>query len=267
MNAFLDLYRAQFRTTIAVQFQYRAALVIWLIGMVLDPVIYLVVWTTVARAGGGQVGAFGTADFAAYFITLMLVNHLTFTWIFYEFEWRIRQGLLSPILLRPIHPIHKDIAENVTYKLLTFPLIALAAVGLALAFQPAWQPAPWALAVAVPALALAFAVRFVIEWTLALAAFWLTRVTAVNQVYYVALLFLSGQAAPLALLPPPVQLLANVLPFRWLVAFPVELLLGRLTLQEALLGLAMQGLWLTISLLVLRLVWRAGVRHYSAVGA
>ena len=102
---------------------------------------------------------------------------------------------------------------------------------------------------------------------LALAAFWLTRVMAVNQVYYVALLFLSGQAAPLALLPSPVQLLATALPFRWLVAFPVELLLGRLTLQEAFLGLAMQGLWLAISLLVLRLVWRAGVRHYSAVGA
>ena len=267
MRALLDLYQAQFRTQIATQLQYRAALVIWLIGMVLEPVIYLVVWTTVARSGGSRVGGFAAADFAAYFIATMLINHLTFTWIFWEFEWRIRQGMLSPILLRPIHPIHKDIADNVTYKLLTLPIIGLAAAGLALAFGPAWQPQPWALAAAAPALVLAFGVRFIVEWTLALAAFWMTRVSAVNQVYFVALLFLSGQAAPLALLPGPVQTLATLLPFRWLVAFPVELLLGRLTPAEAATGLAMQGLWLAISLLLLRLVWRAGVRHYSAVGA
>jgi ABC-2 type transport system permease protein len=267
MTAWLDLYRAQFRTTVATQLQYRAALVIWLIGMVLEPVIYLVVWTTVASASGGQVGDYAAADFAAYFIALMLVNHLTFTWIFHEFEWRIRQGLLSPILLRPIHPVHKDIAENVTYKLLTLPIIGLAAVGLALAFAPVWQPQPWALAAFVPALALAFIVRFLIEWTLALAAFWMTRVVAVNQIYYVALLFLSGQAAPLALLPEPVQVLATLLPFRWMVAFPVELLLGRLTPGAALGGLAMQAGWLALSLVLMRLVWRAGVRRYSAVGA
>ena len=63
-----------------------------------------------------------------------------------------------------------------------------------------------------PALALAFAVRFLIEWTLALAAFWITRVMAVNQIYFVAMLFLSGQAAPLALLPAPVQALASCCP-------------------------------------------------------
>src|SRR3990172_4032591 len=47
-----DLYRAEFRTSLATMFQYRASLVIWLISQVLDPVIYLIVWSTVAEAGG-----------------------------------------------------------------------------------------------------------------------------------------------------------------------------------------------------------------------
>ena len=42
------LYAAQFRTSLAAIFQYRAALVIWLISQVLDPVVYLTVWSTVA---------------------------------------------------------------------------------------------------------------------------------------------------------------------------------------------------------------------------
>ncbi|HWQ13137.1 MAG TPA: ABC-2 family transporter protein [Roseiflexaceae bacterium] len=266
MRALFEYYRAQLKNTVALQLQYRVALVIWLIGTVLQPVIYLVVWTNVARAGG-SVGGYGAGDFAAYFIALMLVDHLTFSWIFYEFEYRIRQGQLSALLLRPIHPIHKDIAENVTYKLLTATVLWPTAAGLALVFQPTAQLSPWALAAFVPALLLGFGVRFLVEWTLALAAFWTTRVSALNQMYYVLTLFLSGQIAPLALLPAPARVAAALLPFRWMVAFPVELLIGRLTPAEALQGLAAQLAWLCLSLVLLRLAWRAGLRRYSAVGA
>jgi ABC-2 type transport system permease protein len=80
-------------------------------------------------------------------------------------------------------------------------------------------------------------------------------------------LFLSGQIAPLSLFPWPIQALATLLPFRWLIGFPVELLLGRLTPVEALTGLGAQVVWLVISLALVRVVWRAGVRIYSAVGA
>ena len=48
MTDLLVLYRAQFKTTIAEQFQYRGALVIWRMGLILEPVIYLSVWSTVA---------------------------------------------------------------------------------------------------------------------------------------------------------------------------------------------------------------------------
>jgi len=41
-------YGAKFRVTTAVQLQYRVSLIIWLIGLILQPGIYLVVWTTVA---------------------------------------------------------------------------------------------------------------------------------------------------------------------------------------------------------------------------
>jgi len=267
VSALWDVYVQQFKTTIATQLQYRAALVIWLVGHILEPLIYLVVWSTVSRSSGGSVSGFTPAEFAAYFIVLMLVNHVTFSWIMFEYDYRVRHGTLSFALLRPVHPIHADIADNVSFKLITLPMMSLAAVILALAFRPAWHWVPWATAACVPALVLAFLVRFLVEWTLALAAFWTTRVSAINQMYFVAVLFLSGQVAPLSLFPFPLQVIASLLPFRWMIAFPVELLLGRLTPVEALTGFAAQGIWLALSLALLRSVWRAGVRVYSAVGA
>ncbi len=267
MTGFVDLYIQQFKTTFAAMVQYRASLVIWMIGHVLEPLVYLVVWSTVSNTQGGSVGDYSTREFAAYFILLMLVNHVTYTWIMYEFEYRIREGLLSSALLKPVHPIHSDIADNVSSKLVTLPFMLAIAAILSFLFQPVAAPQWWALLLAIPVLFLAFLVRFVLEWTLANAAFWTTRVNALNQMYFVLVLFLSGQLAPLSLLPYPIQVLATVLPFRWLISFPVELLLGRLTLMDTLIGLGAQLIWLGISLFLIRTVWQAGLRIYSAVGA
>ena len=267
MKGLVDIYRQQFKTTLASFLQYRAAIAIWMIGHILEPLIFLVVWSAVAASRGSEVGGFGTRDFAAYFIVMMLVNHATYTWVMYEFEYRVRHGSLSFALLRPLHPIHSDIVDNASSKLITLPLMLVAAGILAAIFRPAFHPLLWATAAFVPAIFLAFLVRFLTEWTLALAAFWTTRVSAVNQAYYAAALFLSGQVAPLALLPGPVRAAAAFLPFRWTVSFPVELLLGRLTPSQALAGFGAQLAWLALSLVLLRVVWRAGVRAYSAVGA
>jgi ABC-2 type transport system permease protein len=267
MKALVELYIQQFKTTLAMMFQYRASLVIWMIGQVLEPLIYLIVWSIVSSTSGGSVGSYTTSEFAAYFIVLMLVNQFTYTWIMHEFEYRVRQGALSFALLRPVHPIHSDIADNVSSKLITLPVMIIIAAGLGVVFHASLSPAPWAIALFIPALLLAFFVRFFLEWTLALAAFWITRVGAINQTYFVLMLFLSGQLAPLTLLPHPIQVVAAILPFRWMIGFPVELLLGRLTLVETLTGLGIQAAWLLAGFILLRIVWRVGTRIYSAVGA
>lgn len=263
----LEVYRAKLGVEIALQFAYRGALAIWLLGLIIGPIVYLVVWTTVAASRPGGVGGFSAGDFAAYFTVLMVVNQLTFSWHFGEMEWRVRNGFFSPLLLRPLHPVHTDVAENLTFKLLTATVVLPAAVLLLVLFHATLNPTLGNVVAFVPALVLAMALRFIVEWTVGLAAFWLTRVSAINQAYFVVMLFLSGQIAPLELLPPFAQVVATLLPFRWMVAFPVETLLGRLGPAEIAVGLAAQLAWIGIALVVLRFGWRAGVRRYGAVGA
>ncbi len=266
LREWVELYRQQFKTTFATMFQYRASLLIWMISSVLEPVVYLIVWSTVSRGSGGSVGGYTAGGFAAYYIAFMLVNQVSYTWIMYEYEYRIREGYLSFALVKPVHPIHSDIADNLSSKLITLPILLLIAAGLALIFHPVAVFKLWAVLLFIPALLLAFLVRFLLEWTLALAAFWTTRVSAINQIYFVLMLFLSGQIAPLSLFPGWLQVAANILPFRWMIGFPVELVLGRLTLLQAVEGLAAQLAWVLVSLGLIRFIWRAAVRVYSAVG-
>jgi ABC-2 type transport system permease protein len=267
IRALLEIYYAQIKTSLAVQFQYRTAMAIWMIGRVVQPLILLVVWTTVARVRGGEVNGYDAGGFAAYFIMQMIVSQATFSWIMWEYDYVIRSGQFNFKLLRPIHPIHGDVADNLAYKILTLVILLPAVALLAWLFPPTFRPQFWSLTAGVLAIGMAFVVRFTIELSLAMSALWTSRVNAINQIYDMLLIFMSGYFAPLAVLPEPLQLLANFLPFRWLLAFPIELTLGRLSPPAALLGFGMQALWLLVALTVLSWVWRAGLKQYSAVGA
>jgi ABC-2 type transport system permease protein len=261
----LAAFRAELAARLAVQLQYRAALLIWLVFFVLKPLIFLSVWSSVAGSRGGHVGGFEPADLAAYFLVATWVVHLTFIYLL-EVEGRVRRGEYSQLLLRPLHPIVADLAANLAFKVLTAPVLAAATAALALGLGPRLAPPPWAVAAFVPALLLALVVRVVNGWTLALVAFWLTRVQAVVQAYLFVLFYLTGELAPMALLPAWVQTVAWLTPFPWMLAFPAELLLGRLTPAEAARGLLIQLGWAAASLALLVHCWRAAARRYGAVG-
>ncbi len=267
MIRFAALYGALLRIAFLGQIQYRASGVIWMIGSILEPLVFLVVWSTAARAQGGAVAGFGPREFAAYYIVMLVVNHLTFSWIMHTFQYRIQQGQLAFELLRPLHPIHNDLSDNLAYKALMLVVVTPAVLLMVLGFEPRFQLVPWSLAAFVPALLLAFAVRFLVEWTLALSAFWTTRVLALNQIYFAVMMFLSGRIAPLAVFPDGLRATAELLPFYGMVAFPVELFLGRLSPEQAWRGLAIQGVWLALAGLLIAAGWRQAVRRFTAVGS
>ena len=54
-RSYLDYYLTRARTQIQSNFQYRVATYMWLVGMLAEPIVYLVVWTTIADQQGGSV--------------------------------------------------------------------------------------------------------------------------------------------------------------------------------------------------------------------
>ena len=49
LRGYADVYATEIRIAIAEQFQYRVANYFYMIGMIAEPIIYLVVWSTIAR--------------------------------------------------------------------------------------------------------------------------------------------------------------------------------------------------------------------------
>jgi ABC-2 type transport system permease protein len=260
-------YRGEFAASTAVNVAYRGSVIIWVVTSVIQPIVLIVVWRTVAGPSG-SVGGYTSARFVTYFAIMMLVDHLTFIWLMWEFEWRVREGQFSPLLLRPIHPIHKDIIDNVSYKMIGLLGVGPATIVLIIAFDGDLSGiTPLQILAFIPALIGAAVLRFIIEWVLALSAFWMTKVSALNNLYFSVRTFLSGGFAPLSVLPPVVATIATWSPFPWSQAFVVNVAMGETTGTDILVGYAAQAGWIVVALVLLKVVWSRAVRRYSAVGA
>jgi ABC-2 type transport system permease protein len=266
LRSMADFYVTTMRTEIQSQFQYRAATYMYLLGMVAEPVIYLVVWSTIAAEQGGTVGGITPGEFAAYYIVWTLVRTMNIVFTPYGWEWRIREGQLSGQLLRPLHPIHYDIAGFAGGKIPWLVYYLPIAVVLTLIFHPTFDVRPAEIAVFLVAIWGAYLIRTFNQTALGLVCFWTTRVGALFSLYIVLELLLSGRLVPLSLMPEWAQVLAWLLPFRWTFYFPIEALVGDLSDAQLLGGLGMQLLWTLVGIGIFSLVWRRAIRRYSAVG-
>src|ERR1044071_8867026 len=246
---FWGIYRANLKMTVAQMLQYRFAIMIWAVWGFVGPLISLAVWSAASAARGGSISnaatgaTFSRADFAAYFILMMIFGHLTMSWDPFEFAWRVRDGNLSPPLPKPMHPIHRDVAFNIAFKLVTSVMISPAWLALILLLHPSPPRNPWMLLLAAPAVFLSGFIRYVWQYSLAVIAFWTTRVEALNQLFYTVDSFLSGRIAPLGLLPRGIGIIAIYSPFYSMGAFPVELALGRIPAERILIGFFWQIVW------------------------
>jgi ABC-2 type transport system permease protein len=243
---------------------YRVVFFLYALWAIFPPLIYLAVWTTVA--GSGSVGTFTTGGFVAYYLTFMLINHLTGSIEIHTVEWEIRQGTISSRLLLPVHPALRPLASNIGFKAIGLGVVLAGMLSLGLLFHPTFHTnAAW-IGLAAVATVLAAALQFLVGISIAYLAFWITRADAVNQLHEALLFFLSGQLAPLALLPAALHTAAVVLPYRYMLSFPVELATAGLSPREAGLGFALQVAWLAGGWWLFQTMWRRGVRHYAAVG-
>lgn len=242
--------------------EYRAELLFWVMSGSL-PLILMGVWSQAAASGN-----FGLSSLAVtrYFLAVFFVRQFSVVWVIWEFERQVVEGRLSPKLLQPLDPAWHHFAEHFSERLARAPFVVLLLGCFFLLYPDAlWLPDLWHGLLAVVVIFLAFAFRFLIQYTLALLAFWTERAHAIENFWLLFYLFLSGMVAPLELFPPAVRNVVVWLPFPYFIHFPASLLVGWPTDIPRSLGV--MCLWGIIFWGLNRWLWRRGLRHYSGMGA
>lgn len=263
----INMYVVAGRQAVIEQLQYRLANMLFMVHILIEPIIYLVVWSTVANAQGGSVGGYTAPQFAGYYIIWTLVRQFNLTLGPQSFSWRIKEGRLAAELLRPVHPVQVDLGYYLGFKIPQTLYWLPVGILLWFLFKPEINPELWQILGFPLVLILAFFVRFCFMWILGLVCFWTERIDALFEFYFTLELLFSGRLVPLEIMPTWAQQIAKFMPFQWTFYFPIEVLLGRVSQAEFVSGVAMQLLWIVVGFSIIHFVWKIAIKHFTAVGA
>lgn len=246
----------------AYMLEYRAELLFWVLSGTF-PLILMGLWVEAAQGGQMQLQP---VEFVRYFLAVFMVRQFTVVWVVWEFEREVVEGKLSPLLLQPIDPVWRHFFSHIAERIARLPFaLILISLFFLLYPQALWMPSVTQWVVGIGAVTLAFCLRFLIQYTFALLAFWTERASAAEQFWFLIYTFLSGMVAPLEMFPDAVREIVLWTPFPYLIYFPASIFVGLpIDLGR---GLMVMLFWGGIVWVINRWLWRRGLRHYSGMGA
>jgi ABC-2 type transport system permease protein len=252
------------RIGVAETVAYRAEFLVWILTTT-QPLIMLGLWTSVAREA--PFHGYTSSAFVAYYLANLLVRQLTGNWVAWQMMEEIRMGVMSMRLLRPIHPFFSYAASHIA----AIPFRSLVALPVAVALlatsgASSLTTDPLQLAMILPSIALAWLITFAILFAIGALAFFLTNTMAITNLYFGLFSLLSGYLLPLDLMPRPIAVVAEWLPFRFMLSASVEMITKTLDGEHVAILLGGQLAWAAITLAIGLAIWRAGVRRFEAVG-
>ncbi|MBF0499496.1 MAG: ABC-2 family transporter protein [Candidatus Riflebacteria bacterium] len=246
---------------------YRGTMLVQTVQKIMMPTVLLAAWLSVARKSGTS---YEEADYLLYFICIPIVTSLTSCSIMYTLPAQIRDGSLSRDLLKPLHPLWTHVFEHLASNAIMLLYLMPAPLLLGLWFHdrlPAVDMSPRHLTLFLGVFLLAIILRFVMGTLIALAGFWIEHVETLNLVFNAGLwAMLGGMIVPVETFPPTIRVIANALPYRYTLSFPLEVLRGHLPITDLAAGIATGISWTVVLIFLGRVLWLRGLLNWSAYG-
>ena len=228
--------------------------------------VYVLVYTALFT-DRADVGGLTLADTITYAIVAQSLLMAMSAFGNRELSEAIVKGTIAVDLARPVdfylYWAALDLGRAVYY--LIFRGIPTFVIG-ALLFGVRWPPSLGVFLLFLATIPLGMMVSFAFRFITSSLAFWTTDARGLIYLTNTVIMFFSGFIVPLNFFPPPLQAVANALPFRALAQLPINVYLGKVTLLQMLPTVFSLLAWLLALVVVGRFVLSRMVRRVTLAG-
>ncbi len=181
----------------------------------------------------------------------------------------IRDGNLKRYLIQPLDLMAYLLSYRMAHKIAYIATSALPYIGL---FGLCWGyfdtiPSFQVFLLWLLSLVLAFFLGFFFELTLGMLGFWMLEISSFLYLVNTLNFFISGHLFPIDLVEPSwLASLFKMLPFQFLAYFPAAVFLGKVPPEQVLPMIGLQLFWIVVFWATARVLWRFGLKRYSAFG-
>lgn len=258
-------YLIVFANSLQEYFTYRLNFILWRVRVILSILISFFLWQAIFKTNTSVFG-YREPQMLTYVILLTIINGVVLSTQTPRVAEEINSGALSHFLIRPINYFGYVFARDISDKSIN-TLCALIEIPLLLFFlRPPLilQTNPGWLLLFIFSTFLAALLYFEISLILSFIGFWSREVWAPRFVFFILVAFLSGTYFPLDIFPQPVYTILELLPFSYIVFFPLKLYLGALSIPFLVKGFTIALFWIFSLRFVLSFLWSKGLQEYTA---
>lgn len=255
------------KNTVAETVAYRVSFVLYRFRNVIQFLTAYYLWLAILPPGKSFAG-YDMSTMLTYIFGVSLVGSFVMSSRSQAIGEEINNGTLSVYLLRPMNYFTFWLARDAGDKLMNMAFGTIEVILLYLVFRPPLflQTDPFYLVAFLLAVIIGMLNYFFISISLGLIGFWSNDIWAPRFIFYSLMIFFSGGIFPLDLLPKPIFLFFQALPFSYLLYFPVKVYLGQLSILNVFIGLLVGLLWILVLYRLVSYAWSLGLKAYTAYG-
>lgn len=262
---YLNIFSLHFQTV----FQHRARSFVWFLIALFNPLFMILLWNGAAAQNGKITNDWTLTSLSTYYLFLIIGGSLLVAHVEEDVaEVDIRDGRLVKYLLKPVSYYWTKFFEEAPYRIIQgfYGIVVLGAIFFFIQrFELPTVSFMWLFTTTI-ILILAYFISFTFKMIIGFLAFWFTDIWGIFELVHIAILTLAGFVMPLSLFPHWLMQLSYVLPFSYMIYFPILALQGKLLPNDTWNIITFQVAWLIALTIVYKLFWKRGIKQFTGVG-
>lgn len=255
------------RNTILEFLAYRLNFLLWRVRAVVSILITYFLWKSVFMTGRMILG-YSESRMLTYIIVMITLSSIVFSTQTQRVANEINQGDLGNFLIRPINFFKFNFAREAADKIVNSFFSLAETFLLILILKPSViiQTDVNYLLLFFAAVILSTILYFEISMILSFIGFWTHEVWAPRFLFFILVSFLAGTYFPLDIFPGIIYNFLKLLPFTYLIFFPLKVYLGELNYWQIWDGFFITMFWVINLLIFMIYLWKKGLKSYTGEG-
>jgi ABC-2 type transport system permease protein len=267
--SFYMKYTRVFKLGVQASLEYRLDFLFSLISAFFPIMIQYYIWKAVyGRSETGEFFGYSYGEMILYTIMAAIVTRIVSTNMDHVIASDIKNGSLNKHLIQPANYFGLKLFTMLGNKMFFFSVMIAILFSILYYFSFLYGISIhfMNLVCFISAMVMSLLLNFLISYTIAAIAFWLAEISYFFEMTGLFVIILSGGVFPIEVFGKTMNAILSYLPFKYTIYFPANVINGKLTMNEIVDGLLIQGFWIVIMLIISNIIWKIGLKKYLGLG-
>jgi len=265
VNRFFKILGREYKMAISYELSHIWKFINQSLGGILITVLFSMMWFASTKIGYESLSK---EYVISYFFLVLIVSKLTMDVSIKMVTGSIITGDFSKYLVKPFSYMTEALGVNLAVQTvhILFVLPVILAGYFFLNDYLIYELTPYTVALFCIAVIMGNILKFLMAQVFALIAFSVKQIYGLRNLYENLGVIFSGEIIPYAALPLSILAVLELSPFRYMLSFPVEILMGNMRMYELRFGFALALIWIVIAFVIYKVGYLIGIKKYEAEG-